>query len=166
MDDRQQAICCFAPIAGEGCRTLVLGTMPSIASLEKGEYYGHSRNAFWPIMGSIFGFDAAMPYPRRTQAMQAAGVGIWDVLAQCRRAGSLDADIRDAVPNDISGLLAQYPGIERIVFNGKGAQKLFARHVSPTFNGLCRCATAPSTSPAYTLAFGQKLAAWRDILTK
>ncbi len=44
----------FDPIVGPGARVLVLGTIPSARSLELGQYYGHSRNAFWPIMQALF----------------------------------------------------------------------------------------------------------------
>ena len=41
------------PIADKHSRVLVLGTMPGAMSLAKRQYYGHPRNAFWPIMARL-----------------------------------------------------------------------------------------------------------------
>ncbi len=35
---------CFPPIVDENCRVLVLGSMPSVTSLERQQYYGHKQN--------------------------------------------------------------------------------------------------------------------------
>ena len=61
---------------------LVLGSMPGAASLARTEYYGHPRNAFWPIMGALFGAGPELPYAERTARLTAAGVQcelhLWD----------------------------------------------------------------------------------------
>ena len=47
----------FDPIIDCNTRVLFLGSFPSIASFEQAFYYAHPRNAFWPIMASIFGVE-------------------------------------------------------------------------------------------------------------
>jgi len=47
----------FFPVANSNAEILILGSIPSVKSLEQQQYYGHPRNAFWWIMGEIFGFD-------------------------------------------------------------------------------------------------------------
>ena len=54
----------FPPLAPEHARILILGSMPGVASLARGEYYAHPRNAFWPILGELLGFDPALDYPK------------------------------------------------------------------------------------------------------
>ena len=68
----------FLPVARPDARVLILGSMPGIASLEARRYYAHPRNAFWPIMSDLCGFDLALPYEQRLQRAQDAAQGkIW-----------------------------------------------------------------------------------------
>ncbi|KLJ01347.1 DNA-deoxyinosine glycosylase [Luteimonas sp. FCS-9] len=154
----------FAPVVAPGARVLVLGSMPGVASLDAGRYYAHPRNLFWPIMGALFDAGPDVDYARRLARLQAAGVALWDVASQCVRPGSLDARIEagSVVANDIAGLLAAHPGIDRIRFNGSAAQALFRRHVLPTLATVPDLARLPSTSPAHAaMRLEDKLAAWR-----
>jgi len=159
----------FAPVAAADARILVLGSMPGVASLRQARYYAHPRNAFWPIAAQVLGFDAAADYPARLQALQQAGVALWDVLQACERPGSLDADIRadTLVPNDFAAFLQAHPRLISICFNGGKAAALFRRHVLPGLPGLAlQYVDLPSTSPAHAAAsFEKKLAVWREALT-
>lgn len=150
----------LAPIVGDDPRVLVLGNMPSSLSLASLQYYGNPRNAFWRITGAIYGFDADAPYEDRTAALRADGVAVWDVLRSCRRVGSLDSAVeRDSmVPNDFTCFFKQYPTIRRVVFNGAAAEANFGRMVGSPPRPPVRL---PSTSPAQTMRFEDKLHVWR-----
>jgi hypoxanthine-DNA glycosylase len=159
----------FPPLADARARVLVLGSMPGVASLRAQQYYGHPRNAFWPIMGDIFGFDAAAPYPQRVAALQAHRVAVWDVLATCERPGSLDADIdlRSVVVNDFAGFLASHPQLQRLCFNGAMAQTMFRRHVLPSLAvpSAFDMVRLPSTSPANAgMRLADKRRAWQAVV--
>ena len=152
----------FAPIYDENARVLIVGTMPSAASLAAAEYYAHKRNAFWPMMAQILGEPTGQDYGARCAMLRKHKIALWDVLAHCEREGSLDAAIRSEQPNDFAALFAQTK-IRHVFANGKTAERLFQKYVSLppkiTFHGaLC------STSPAYTLSYEKKCAAWRAIL--
>lgn len=151
------------PLVGEAPRVLVLGNMPSVMSLSSGQYYGNPRNAFWRITGTLFGFDADAAYVDRVTALCAHRVSVWDVLRSCRRAGSLDSAIErnSMVPNDFSAFFAAHPTLERVVFNGAAAETNFRRLVgTPPLPSL----RVPSTSPAQTMRYPEKLEAWRRAL--
>lgn len=152
------------PIIGDGARVLILGNMPSVMSLTAGQHYANPRNAFWRITGEIFGFDASASYDDRVAALRAHGVAVWDVLRSCRRVGSLDSAVErgSMVPNDFTSLLVAYPTIERIVFNGAAAEQNFSRLVpdKPSIPSV----RLPSTSPAQTMCYQDKLKAWRTAL--
>lgn len=147
---------------------LILGSMPGQASLAAGQYYAHPRNAFWPIMGALVGAGPELPYPRRVQQLQATGIALWDVLAECERPGSLDAHIVAASirANDFAGLLPELPTLRAIAFNGSAAEQAFRRHVLPALPGLrVDLLRLPSTSPAHAArSLTQKLAEWQRLL--
>ena len=160
----------FAPVLPLRARVLVLGTLPSVASLAQQQYYAHPRNAFWPIMAELLEFDASLPYARRVQQLRRHGVALWDVCHSAQRSGSLDAAIKaqGLVANDIAGLLALQPSIRGVLLNGAAAATLFRRWVAPTLAprhvALPRW-TLPSTSPANAGQTNvQKTRAWRRIL--
>jgi hypoxanthine-DNA glycosylase len=153
------------PIIDDGAQSLILGNMPSVMSLGAHAYYANPRNAFWRIMGEICGFDAAQPYDDRAAALTANGVAVWDVLRSCRRVGSLDSAVEpdSMVANDFGQLFERHPQITRVFFNGAAAEKNFNRlvHVTPDL----QYRRLPSTSPAQTMRYADKLAAWREAIT-
>lgn len=158
----------FPPIAAPDAEILILGSMPGQASLAASEYYAHPRNAFWPIVSALFGFEASAPYTQRIEALKAARIALWDVLYTCTRPGSLDADIDpdSLIANDLAGFLRQHPAIKRVFFNGAKAESCFRKHIAPTLAaGAVSCRRLPSTSPAHAArSLEQKLDAWRVIL--
>ena len=154
----------FPPLVAANPRVLILGSMPGIASLNAQRYYAHPRNQFWPILGELLGFDANDAYAQRVHALHAAGIAVWDVLAECERDGSLDSaiDRRSEHPNDIPGLLAAQTSIRRVLLNGQKAATSLQRHF-PTLR--IDHVTLPSTSPANaSVDRARKLAAWRAAL--
>ncbi len=155
------------PVVGDHARVLILGSMPGVASLDAAQYYAHPRNAFWPIIGNCIGFDPALPYAQRLNALADAGIALWDVIGACRRPGSLDAAI-DPVsiePNDIPSLLERHLRIACVLTNGGMATRLYRRHIAPRVRRPLTHIGLPSTSPAHAgAAFQAKLAAWRAAL--
>lgn len=155
----------FAPVAAPDARILILGSMPGVASLEAGQYYAHPRNAFWPIMGALFGAGPDLPYAERVVQLMASGVAVWDVLQACEREGSLDSNIRSEVPNDFAAFFRTHPSIRRIGLNGGKAAAAFRKHVVRQGPPLAEIVTLPSTSPAHAArSVEMKCALWKAAL--
>jgi double-stranded uracil-DNA glycosylase len=152
----------FPPIVSEQSKLLILGSVPGIASLKAGQYYAHPRNAFWYIMGELFGAGPSLPYERRVELLQSVGVALWDSLQACSRSGSLDASITEEVANDFPALFAKYPNITHVFFNGSKAQTVFRRHALPALPEDHHIFTRlPSTSPAHAaMRLEAKVQAW------
>lgn len=159
---------CFPPVVDPHTRLLILGSLPGDASLQAAQYYAHPRNQFWRLLGEVTGQDlAAMPYAQRLLAMRAEGVGLWDVVAEARRKGSLDTDIRAASANDLTTLCAGLPGLRAIAFNGATAAGIGRRQLAG-LAGQLQLIDLPSSSPAHTMAYASKLAQWlslREVLS-
>jgi hypoxanthine-DNA glycosylase len=143
--------------------------MPGVASLEAVQYYAHPRNAFWPIMGELFGIDPTEAYEYRIRELEKLPLILWDTLQACHRPGSLDSNIDadSARANDFPRLLSQQPDVRAILFNGATSQKYFKQLVLPKLTDplSIELIKMPSTSPAHAgMNFEQKLAAWRRLL--
>lgn len=151
----------LAPVIDAHTRLVVLGSFPGVASLTAQQYYGHPRNQFWSILSALWGVDlVAMPYAERLAVARARGLGIWDVYAQCRRPGSLDADIREATLNDLPGLLTTAPGLRAFAHNGGES----ARVMRVTGALGLPVHRLPSTSAANaSWSFERKRAAWQAV---
>jgi hypoxanthine-DNA glycosylase len=155
---------CFPPVVDDRTETLILGSLPGAASLAAARYYAHPQNQFWRLVGAVIGTDlTTLSYEDRLPALLAAGIGLWDVVADAERAGSLDAAIRDAEPNDLPALVRTLPRLRTIAFNGNTAARIGRAQLSDAGAGY-RLLALPSSSPAYTLPFATKLEAWRKLV--
>ena len=151
------------PASGPNPRVLILGSFPSVLSLEHQEYYGNPKNRFWAVMELLFCIPSSIPYPERTALLTECGVALWDVVASCERPGSADSRIRNPVPNDIAGFVRRHPSIRLVALNGTTAGRLYHRLCEvPGLSSM----VLPSTSPAHAaMPFPEKVRAW-EVLKK
>ncbi|HEX9963734.1 MAG TPA: DNA-deoxyinosine glycosylase [Allosphingosinicella sp.] len=156
MDELKRS---FPPVADARTRVLVLGSLPGEESLARSQYYANPRNHFWRLIGAVTGLDlAALPYEERLETLLAAGVGLWDTVGSATRRGSLDGAIRLAGANDLAALASSLPGLRAVGFNGgKSASMGLPRLAARPDLALI---PLPSSSPAYTRPFEEKLAEW------
>lgn len=157
----------FAPIVSAGTRLLLLGSLPGEASLRADRYYAHPQNQFWRLVGAVIGREDLhqLDYDARLGELSRAGIGLWDVVADALRAGSLDGAIRNHRPNDLPALIAGLPSLRAIGFNGATAARI-GRKLTGESRGIALL-DLPSSSPAYTLAYAEKRRHWfrlRDFL--
>ncbi len=149
----------FPPFVNSQTKILILGTMPGIASLEKQEYYAHKRNHFWKIMYTLLdNLPISEIFEEKIQLLQANNIWLWDVLENCERKGSLDIHIKNQKENDFETLFKEFPGITTIIFNGKESHKYFLKKFRQ-IKGITYH-VMPSTSPANTMSFDNKLKMW------
>ncbi|MBP2282093.1 hypoxanthine-DNA glycosylase [Flavobacterium sp. CG_23.5] len=153
----------FPAFVNSSTEILILGTMPGVASLTKQEYYAHPRNHFWKIIYTLLSNSTISPiFEEKIELLQTNKIGIWDVLENCERKGSLDIHIKNQKENDFDALLREFPLIKKIVFNGKESHRFFLKKFGQ-IEGITYY-VMPSTSPANTMSFENKLKIWSAFL--
>lgn len=136
----------FPPISNEETEILILGTMPGDESLRKKEYYGHPSNRFWRVIAAIYGEETPILYGDKIALLLRNKIGIWDVIQQANRKGSLDTAIENEQPNDIATFLSHHKNLRLVAFNGKNAAHIFHKYFQKK-EGI-NYIVLPSTSPA------------------
>lgn len=152
----------FPPVVNAECRVLLLGSVPSVRSMQAGFYYMHPQNRFWRVLEELL----HEPFPSlsvagRTERLLLHHVALYDSVFACDIVGSSDSKVKNIVPADIPGLL-HGTKITRIFCNGaRSYAELMRAHPS-----LAERTTAlPSTSPANAAFSLERLTdAWRVIL--
>lgn len=157
----------LSPIIGNDPRVLILGSFPSVISLERAGYFANPRNQFWKIMEAVCGIPETAGYPERIRLLKEKHIALWDVVGGCSRTGSADASLKNIQINNIPGILEEHPGIRCIVLSGKTAERLFhhAFHEDPVIYSRTILGM-PSTSPANArMSLPEKVLKWKELLT-
>lgn len=153
----------FPPIIDTSTCVLFLGSFPSITSFEQAFYYAHPRNAFWPIIETLFGVSLRDNNDKKSFCL-AHGIGLWDVIGSCERSNSSDTNLKNCIPNDFEALLKMYPNIRAIGFTGKKSFDLFQKYFKDI---QIETALLPSTSPAHAaMKREEKTAIYKEFLNK
>ena len=152
----------LGPLIEKSSSILILGSFPGPLSLKRMEYYAHPQNQFWQFLADMLGQDCGLnSYKKKKELLSKFGIGLWDMVASCERPGAYDGNIRNMTPNNISGLLDQYPNIEAVFLNGRKAEALFKKYCKVSI----RAQYLPSTSPAYAgISRDKKLKVWKGVL--
>ena len=135
----------FPAIYAPDSRILILGSFPSVKSREQKFFYGHPQNRFWRIMAALLGTDVPQTTEEKRVFLLAHRIALWDVIASCDIAGSSDASIRNAVPNDLSPIL-ETASVRQIFTNGGTAHRLYRKYIYPLIGR--EDIVLPSSSPA------------------
>ena len=151
----------FKPIVFKDTKTLILGSFPSLKSFENSFYYSHPQNQFWKILSEISGYPVNNK-DQKIWLLKELHLGLWDIVKSCSRENSSDANLKDITPNDIAGLLKEYPNIKQIAFTSRFAQKVFEKY----FKDLnIKTLYLPSPSPAYAaMKFEDKCKVYKEKL--
>lgn len=148
---------------GETPYVLILGTFPSEKSLTAQAYYQNkSHNSFYRIMESLFERQSGMS---DKDFIINNHIALWDCMKEADREGSLDANIKGYVANDVEKFLSLHPTITTIVLNGTvDTTKTFEKNFSvEELKHRYSILSLPSTSNANSIPFEDKLKIWSEI---
>ena len=135
------------PIFFADSEILILGTMPSPKSREKGFYYAHPQNRFWKTIAGAL----CEPVPHNSREcvllLKKYKIALWDVLESCTIEGASDASICDPVPNDIASII-RLTYIHKIYTTGTTAYKLYNQLIKPEIQKEAILLPSPSSANA------------------
>lgn len=135
----------FSAVKDEKSRILILGSVPSVKSVEYDFYYMHPQNRFWRVLSRLTTEDfIAMSKEQKITALLRHGIALYDSVEECDIEGSKDTEISNVIPADISAIM-QGTQITRIFCNGKASYAYLLKH-HPQLKDITTL--LPSTSPA------------------
>ncbi|MFJ3059036.1 DNA-deoxyinosine glycosylase [Herbaspirillum sp. NPDC087042] len=156
----------FPPVVNADIEILILGSLPGEISLKHQQYYAHPQNRFWALVSGVIEEDiTSLSYLDRLDALLRNKIGLWDVVAEAKRIGSLDGNIREHVHNDLLALLVELPVLKTIAFNGGTAERLGMKVLRERASDY-RILRLPSSSAAYTRPYTEKLSQWMNLRSK
>lgn len=153
----------FAPVIDERCKVIIIGSLPSEQSIKKQQYYGNPKNYFWKVIYALFDAEPENEYDKRCEFLKAHKIALWDAAYSARNINSLDANIKDEVPNDFERLFKEYPEIKYIFFNGAKAESIFKKYFSNiNIPSMRLCSTSPIPT-RYAKNLEDRLEVWKVI---
>ena len=152
----------FPAVVDSKSRILILGSVPSIKSVENNFYYMHPKNRFWKVLSAIFGVDLySATVDERISFLLENKIALYDSVEECDIEASKDSAISNVVPADIPSLVSKSE-ISHIFCNGK-ASLYYLLSAYPEYESITTL--LPSTSPANAQFSLEKLIeAWKVII--
>ena len=89
---------------GAGTRYLILGSFPSVKSLDGNFYYLHPQNKFYRIISQLFQEQFPVGIVDKKNLLIRCRIGLWDIISQCERSGSLDSAIKNYRVSDLKSI--------------------------------------------------------------
>ncbi|MBO5858194.1 MAG: DNA-deoxyinosine glycosylase [Clostridia bacterium] len=149
------------PLFDSESKTLILGSFPSVKSREAAFFYGHPQNRFWSVAATVLGYPKPETIEEKKKMILENHLAMWDVIESCEIEGSADSTIRNVTANNLS-LILKNSKVDRIIVNGKTAEKYYIKYTYPQTGIKAIC--LPSTSPANAAWSIERLVeAWKII---
>ena len=133
------------PFINEDSKILILGSLPSIASRDRGFFYAHPQNRFFKTIAGVYEEKEPITIEERKDFLKKHNIALYDVIYECDISGSSDSSIKNVVPINLKEILNKYPNIKKVFTTGKKSKELYDKYLST-----CEIPVValPSTSPA------------------
>ncbi len=115
------------PFIFKDSEILILGSFPSIVSLQNSFYFINTKNRLWPILESIYK-EKTLDIESKKDFCKRHKIAFFDVIKSCTRDGSLDSNIKNIEANDLISLVKNYSNIRKIITLGGLSKKLFIKY--------------------------------------
>lgn len=156
------------PFFNQDSQVLILGSFPSVKSREAEFYYSNPTNKFWEILSAVFKEPIPQNKNEKVALLEKHKIALYDTAMSCDIDGSLDKNLKNAKPTDLSEIFSK-ASIKRVFLNGKKAEELYKRfHQEIVFKNTNQEAILlTSTSAANArLTTKEKIKEWSQIHTQ
>lgn len=135
----------FGAVIDKNCKVLILGSVPSVKSVEGNFYYMHPQNRFWKVMSALTREELfCADIDTRKTIMIKHNIALYDSVEECDILGSSDSKIFNIIPAEIPRLISGI-NIKHIFCNGTASYNYLIK----AYPNLEQITTKlPSTSPA------------------
>lgn len=150
----------FEAIYDKNTKILILGSAPSVKSLELQQYYANKGNQFWKIIAECLCTSDPIDYEKRLQLLTQNHIGLWDVYSHFNRIGSLDSDFKQIKLNNFDSLFPT-TSIKLIIANGDKAYQEIVKSALFEHYMVIKCL---STSGANNGKAQERKIEWKEAL--
>lgn len=150
----------LAPIYNENTKILILGSAPSVKSLELQQYYASKGNQFWKIISESLNTTDPIDYEKRLELLVQNQIGLWDIYSHFDRIGSLDSNFKQTKLNDFDALLST-ASIKLVIANGDKAYQEVLKSAIFEYHTVIKCL---STSGANNGKAQERKIEWKEAL--
>ena len=135
----------FKAVIDKDCKCLILGSVPSIKSVENNFYYMHKDNRFWKVLSVLLNTDLYnADISTRIEILLKNHIALYDAVEECDILGSSDSKISNIIPADIKSLIGR-GRINKIFCAGSISYNITLKNNKDLENKIFKL---PSTSPA------------------
>ena len=118
----------FPPFYQADSEILILGTMPSPKSRERGFYYMHSQNRFWRVLEEVYHEKIGDSIDDKKKFLIKHKIALWDTCASCDIDKAQDNSIKNVKVNDINKIIKN-SNIKYIYTTGKKSYELYNKYI-------------------------------------
>lgn len=144
------------PVYDINSKVLLLGTLPSKSSIQKGFYYSNPNNRFWLVISRLYEEPLPQTVSEKHRFLINHNIALWDIIRNCNIRGSADKTIDNTsiMKNDLSEIFEKAK-IIKVFALGRKAERIYNSSAFASLTG--QALYLPSTSPANTRFSSEEL---------
>ena len=143
----------FPPLYDNNSKILILGSLPSVKSIDQMFFYGHPGNRFWKVITAVINnsgmndknIEVPVTIEEKKMMLHNNHIALWDTIYSCDIIGSSDSSIKNVVPTDLGQIISN-SRIERVYCNGAASGNYYKKYQQKVLG--IEAVVLPSTSPA------------------
>lgn len=120
----------LVPFVPEGCKILILGSLPSIATRAANFYYAHKTNRFYKALAGVFQEEEPIGTEAKKDFLTRHHIALYDSIYECDIHASSDASIKNVVSSKpILDAIRKEHEIKAVFTTGKASYDVYRKYI-------------------------------------